>query len=261
MRFDASLRDAWTQDADENWTFEVPEGWAQGRTVYGGLTTAAAVALGYRVVADDWQLRTVNVQFLRPSKAGRLVGRCTPRRAGKGVNFVQIELVQGDGVLAVQLVFVRPRASAIDVAPLAMRATRPCAELDDLPYLPGMTPEFTQHLALRWAEGGYPYSGSDAASFTGYCRFRAPAGDAEGLVALLDAWPCPSLALAKGPAAASSVMWTAHLIHTPPPGEGWYGFEYDTVVGAAGMHTAVGRMFDADGRLVGWTEQLVAVYA
>jgi acyl-CoA hydrolase len=260
MRFDASLRDAWIQDG-ETWHVDVPTGWGQGRTIYGGLMAAAATALGYRNVDADWQLRTLNVQFVQPSKPGRLVGRCTPWRRGKGVSFLQVELLQAEAVVLVaQLVFARPRISVVDVAPPKMRAAKPCAELSDLPYLPGMTPEFTQHLALRWADGGYPFSGADAAAFTGYCRFRQPAGDAEGTVALLDAWPCPTLALAKGPAASSSVMWTAHLIHTPAPSDAWYGFEYDTVVGHSGLHTAVGRMFDADGRLVGWTEQLVTVY-
>ena len=36
--------------------------------------------------------------------------------------------------------------------------------------------------------------------------------------------------------------------------------EYETVVGERAMHTIVGRLRSPDGRLIGWTEQLVAVY-
>lgn len=266
MRFDATLRDRWTQ-TDDGWTIIVPDGWSQGRATFGGLMAAVAAGLAYRNLEAEnpdggWALRTLNVQFLRPSAGGDVQGEYTLHRAGKGATFSQVVLSQGGKtVLIAQLVFVRPRASAVDVAGPPMRAIAAVDTLKDMPYVAGMTPEFTQHVAFRWGAGAYPFSGASDPSTTGYCRFRVPFGDVEGMIGLLDVWPCPTLSLATGPAMASSVMWTAHLIDVPSVTDDWFGFEYDTVVGQDGLHTAVGRLFSANGRLIGWTEQLVSVFA
>lgn len=261
MRFDASLRDMWTP-TDAGWTIDVPPGWAQGRATFGGLLTAMAAALAARTLDADWTLRTTNAQFLRPCAAGPVRGEFQLHRAGKGTTFCQVVLSQGtQTVLITQLVFVRPRESAVDVVAPPMRACPAVETLADMPYLAGMTPEFTQHVAFRWGKGAYPFTGATDASYTGYCRFRVPFGDVEGVLGLLDAWPCPSLSKVKGPAMSSSVMWTAHVLRVPTQTDGWFGFEYDTVAGKDGLHTAVGRLFAPDGALVAWTEQLMTVFA
>lgn len=266
MQFDATLRDLW-QPAADGWTIDVPGDWSQGRATFGGLMAAMAAALAYRNLdavegQADWALRTLNVQFLRPSTGGEVHGSYTLHRAGKGATFTQVVLSQNDAtVLIAQLVFVRPRASNVDVVGAPMRAVPPAEDLAEMPYVAGTTPEFTKHIAFRWGAGAYPFTGAKDPSYTGYCRFRVPFGDAEGMIGLLDAWPCPSLSLAKGVAMSSSVMWTAHLIDVPSQTDGWFGFEYDTVVGQGGLHTAAGRLFSPDGRLIGWTEQLVTVFA
>lgn len=268
MHFDATLRDLW-QPNETGWTVNVPDGWSQGRATFGGLMAAYAAALAYRNLRassaqgdDAWTLRTLNVQFLRPSTGGEVQGEYVLHRAGKGTTFTQVTLTQaGATVLIAQLVFVRPRASKVDVAGAPMRAIPAAETLDEMPYIAGMTPEFTQNIAFRWGAGAYPFSGAKDPSYTGYCRFRVPFGDAEGMIGLLDAWPCPSLSLAKGVAMSSSVMWTAHLLEVPSETQGWFGFEYDTLAGKDGLHTAAGRLFSPDGRLIGWTEQLVTVFA
>lgn len=261
MRFDQSLRAQW-READGEWRFTLPEGWGQGRTVFGGLAAAVAAALGLRTVGPDWALRTINAQFLRPTTAGEVTGRFALHRTGKGTSFAEVRLAQGgEATVIAQLVFVRPRDGAVRVAAAPFREARPAEAVPELPYIPNVTPEFTRHFGLRWASGGFPFTGQAAAAFTGYCRLKVPFGDAEGMLALLDAWPCPTLTTLKAPAFASTVMWTAHLMAAPGDCDGWFGFEYDTVVGAQGFHTAVGRLFAPDGALVGWTEQLVAVFA
>jgi len=116
-------------------------------------------------------------------------------------------------------------------------------------------------VAFRWATGGLPFSRAAEPAMSGYCRFRCPSGDVEGALGLLDAWPCPSLSVLGVPTAASSVAWTAHIAHIPTSFDGWFGFDYETVTGAGRFHTAVGRLYAPDGTLVGWTEQLVAVFA
>jgi acyl-CoA hydrolase len=261
MQFDASLRDHWTR-SEAGWSFEMPEGWGQGRALYGGLTAAAAVSLAQRQLDDSWQLRTFNAQFLRPSSAGQVSGELSIHRQGKGTTFAETRLSQnGNDFLIVNQVFVRPRESEIAIGGECVADVQAVESLPDLPFIPGVTPEFIKHVQLRWASGGPPFTGSKDARFFGYCRFREPFGDIEGMVGLLDLWPCPTLTVLRTPAAASSVMWTAHILEVPSDCNGWFGFDYETVAGAGGLHTAVGRLYAPDGRLVGWTEQLVTIFA
>jgi hypothetical protein len=138
-----------------------------------------------------------------------------------------------------------------------------CARLDWLltkrpaPY---SVPDFVKQVDLKWLHGSPPFSGSETAEFGGYCRFRVPAGSAEGVVALLDVWPCPSLSQLAAPAPASTVAWTAHIVESNADLSDWCYFTYKTVAGKDGFHTCAGTLFDGRGVLIGFTEQLVAVY-
>jgi len=182
-------------------------------------------------------------------------------RQGKNVTFAEVRLRQKQGEVAVvNFVFMVPRSKSTSIESAACCTGAKPESLVELPYLPGLTPEFTRHVELRWADGGPPFSGAHEARTRGYCRFRKPSGDVEGLVGLLDAWPSPSLSVLAAPAPASSVTWTAHLLHPPRPSNDWFAFEYETAVGEQGFHTVVGRLHGPDGRLVAWTEQLVAVF-
>ncbi len=80
----------------------------------------------------------------------------------------------------------------------------------------------------------------------------------EHQLALLDAWPCPTLSLLDRPAFASTVTWTAHLL--APSAPGFHRFTYETVAANAGFSTCSGHLFDTTGQLVGLTEQLVVVF-
>jgi acyl-CoA hydrolase len=261
MKLDASLRRAWRHE-DARWVFELPQGWGQGRSVFGGVPAALCAALGSREVSDDRPLRTMSLQLLRPSQAGSIYGKTELLREGKSTSFVRVTLEQEQGPTVVaNLVYSRPRPEAMRVEARPRPEGPPPEALATLPYTPGLLPEFLQHVELRWASGGVPYSGATEPEFSGYFRFRVPAGGVEGVLALLDVWPCPSLSLLERPAPASTVTWTAHVLAVPTNFEGWFAFDYETVFGAHGMHTVVGRLYSPEGALIGFTEQTVAIFA
>lgn len=259
---DASLRDRWQRDAEGRWRFEMPEGWAQGRSVFGGLTAAAMAALGRRCLGKpERPLRTTSIQLLAPVRAGPLEGEVTVLRDGRSISFVEVRLRQGDAVVAAaSLVFAVPRASSVDVEHPPRPEVPDPKSLPRLPYVPGVVPEFTQHADMRWAEGGMPFSGVTTAAFTGLFQYTVRVADTEGVLALADTWPAPTLSLASKPIPASTVQWTAHLLHVPESFEGWFTMRYETAVGAGGLHTVVGQLYDPDGQIVAWSEQLVAVF-
>lgn len=261
MKIDASLRDLWTQN-DSTWTLPLPTGWMQGRSAFGGLTAASMAALGRRHVTDDTRLlRSASIQLLAPVTAGDVHGSATILREGQNITFVEARLTQNDTLVGRStLVFARAMDSALDVAaPPAPEVPDP-ESLTALPYIEGVIPEFTQNVDMRWAEGRPPFMGGTEAGFTGVFRYRVPIGDAEGLLALLDTYPPPTLSLAKKPTFASTVNWTAHLLAAPATFDAWFTVRYETLVGAHGLHTVVGHLYDSEGTLVAWSEQLVAIF-
>ena len=260
LRFDASMRGLWRQDSD-TWVAELPEGWMQGRSVYGGLVAAVAAGLARLHIEEERTIRLAQMQLMRPLVPGLVEGRVSVLREGKYASFASVELVQGGEVAtAARYVFSRARAGSTSVEPRPAWVGVAPETLPNLPHIPGIMPEFVKNVEMRWESGALPYSGEEQCSFRAYCAFRTPAGGLEGVLGLLDLFPAPTLGKLTSPAPASTVAWTAHILNAPERIEGWCRFEYETVVGEGGMHTVVGRLYASDGALLGWTEQLVAVY-
>lgn len=264
MNITAALRDKWSA-AGDSWTFEFPTGWMQGRSLFGGFTTATLAALGRKVLPeDDRGLRAVNVQLLAPVVPGVATGRASVLRSGRNVTYIDVRLEQeGRPVAQAGLVFAKPITEALNVVPPPRPAVPAPDSLQRVPYVPRAMPEFTQHVDMRWVEGPYPYSSATDPAFTAIFRYDVPTGDAEGVLALLDTFPPPSLSLASKPLPASTMMWTAHLLEAPSAEElsGYCTMRYETLVGTHGLHTTAGWLYGPDGRVLGWTEQLVAVFA
>lgn len=203
----------------------------------------------------------MNLQMFRPVSDGNMDATLRVIREGKSVSFVEVKLYQRDLEVALgNFVFVAGRDKAKPVVARPRLITPGVEELVDLPFIEGITPTFTQNFQLRWANGGMPYSRSERARFEGYSRFRDPAEGEEALIALLDVWPTPTLAVLDRPAPASTVTWTAHILSVPENFDQWFGFAYETVVGRDGFHTCAGQLLSPTGELLGWTEQLVAVF-
>lgn len=261
MIIDASLRDAWTQDGDHA-SITMPDGWMQGRSTFGGLTAAAMAALARNTEPElDRALRSASIQLLAPVVPGATRGEATVLRRGRNITFVEVRLLQADALVARStMVFAKPLASTIEVAAPPKPEVGDPDTFSPIPFIEGVTPEFTKKVDMRWAQGRPPFMGGTEAAFTGLFQYRVPLGDAEGLLALLDTYPAPVLSLATQPCPASTVTWTAHLLTIPTAFEDWFTLRYETIAGTNGLHTITGRLYDGTGTMVGWTEQLVAVF-
>ncbi len=260
FRFDASLRDRWQSDGNGGWTFAFPTGWMQGRSVFGGLSAAAATALAHRHIGADRALRQVHTQLLRPTAAGSVDGSVLVRREGKYCSFVEVILSQGGAATVIaNFVFAAGRDDATAFPAAAPTDSFDPTSLDPVPYIPNLMPEFVQRMDIRYTDAG-AVEGDKQARLHGFCRFRDPSGGPEGVLGLMDCFPAPSLIALGRPVPASTVSWTAHIIAAPEAFDGFCRFEYETVVGLGGMHTLVGQLRSETGELLGWTEQLAAVF-
>lgn len=249
---------------DGRFTASVDPAWAQGRTLFGGMSAALGLrALRTHLELPPDELRTVAVSFVGPVPPGQVRGRVELLRRGRNVTHAQATLRSDDGdvLCMVHAVAGKARPSSIQVPPLWERVPGAPDEAFEFPYLEGITPSFTQFMQMRIARGVMPFMGGDSSSLRGWCAHRTPhAGDPEAILALLDAWPAPVLQMGAAPFPASTVRWTCHFVeHAIALGSAPVGYAADTVAAGEGYASFTARL-GYDGRLVAFAEQLVAVF-
>ena len=238
-----------------------PRSWAQGRATFGGAVAATAYRLASTLVDKARRPLTVDCAFFGPV-AAEVRATCEARvlREGKYVTSVESTIAQAGQLCARTLVsFGLPRASGIviDEPPRVL----PARTAEPVPHLEGLTPTFLQHFELTWMQGAYPFTGAKEHGIAGYCRHRTRANGVEAVLGLLDAWPGPMLPLLDGPGVASTVRWAAHLsdLATFDPHAYTY-FDSRVVAAHDGYASTIGHLYDARGRAIAWSEQLVAFF-
>lgn len=249
---------------DGHFTAHVDDSWGQGRTLFGGVQAALAVR-AMRLLAPDapplWSLHTT---FVAPLPPGTVRVTAQLLRRGRAAMQMEARLMDGEQVAAVCVaVFGAARASAITLPPAPPPALPEPASRHELPFIPGVTPDFTQHYAYRWQEGGTPYSGHPQPGTRVLLRQRdAGTLDDAHIVALTDAIPPPALSLLAQPTPASTLSWSLEFVrHLPPqPADTWWRMDADIVAARDGYSSQDARLYGPDGELVALSRQVVAVF-
>lgn len=244
----------------------LPESWGQGRATFGGLVAALVVTRMQQLVADGRAMRALQVSFVGPVAPGEpMTIEAELLREGKAVSQVQGRIVQGGAVRLVVLAsFGGSRESVVQVAAEPAVSVAAPDSLQSLPYMPGLSPEFVQHVDMRWAFGGFPFTGNTSREMGGWMRFRETSkafSDAH-LVALVDAWPPAVLPHLKGPAPASSLSWSMELLYPRPelkPGD-WLLYRATIDQAGAGYGHTHANIWNSDGELVAISRQTVTVF-
>jgi len=246
--------------------FTLAEDWQQGRTTYGGLVAALATQALRDVTGADWPLRALQASFIGPV-SGAMQVDVQLLRQGRHVRQVQATVHCNGEVAAVFLgVFGNARETGV---PRLMPVRPPVAHepetARELPFIPGIAPNFIQHLQPRWAEGDLPYSGGSGWSSRIHVRLRQPEGiDAELLTVLLaDMPPSPAVGHFKKPAPASSVSWELELLPIAATVDplGWWRADTDAISAADGYVNQRTTLWAPDGSLAALGYQVAAVYA
>ncbi len=247
---------------------DVPSGWGQGRATYGGLVAAFLLARAEALVgAPERRLRTANIVFVGPVTPGPAELHAEVLRAGSSASTVAARVVQ-DGEVRTTLVgvFGQSRETGVALAPDAPAPALPSpTAVDAVPYIAGITPEFFQHVELRFASGAAPFTGASEAAFGGWMRFRTPParfGDRE-LVALTDAWPPAVAPLFSGPAPMSTLSWTIDLVggevELSDPTAQWQ-YDVRTLAASGGYGQSTARVWNASGELRAISRQTIAYF-
>ena len=247
----------------------VPVRWAQGRAVFGGLMAAMVYEAMRQRVGGDRPVRSLAISFVAPAAPEvPLRLEIEVLREGKGVSTLLGRAVQdGQVVTLVQGNFGASRASVVQVPALPPEPMKALADsAEELPFMPGITPEFMRHVALRWGVGDLPFTGSSARKMGGWVRLRdiaaQPLSEAH-LLALVDAWPPSLLPFLKHPAAGSTLTWTIEFVQpiAQAAATDWYRYCVETEHARDGYGHAAAALWAADGALLALSRQTVTVFA
>lgn len=256
---------------DHRVTFRATEDWQQGRTIFGGLLSALSVQAMRDVCGADWPLRALQTNFVGPVSLEPFQVEITLLRQGKNVRQVKATVTQADAQGVAQVcgvllgVFGTGRESQIAARkPVQPPVAIAAKDANPLPYLPGLTPNFTQHLDFRLGEGAFPFTGGGDWLTRYHVRLKDAAGVDNELIAIIltDAGPTPALSQAKSFAPASSVSWALELrpvAHADP--EGLWRLDQDTIAYDEGYANDRSHLWTPDGQLAAFGYQVVAVYA
>lgn len=238
----------------------IPADWMQGRTAFGGITAALALAATRRSLPDLPMLRSMQVSFLRPI-TDQVEFVVTLIRAGRAASFVQVDCFS-EGKIGARVNFVFGAA----------RETRYVHDYTPSPSLPA--PETCPHMARRASgpafagkfearvvEGDEPVSGSDRPESIVWSRLIAR-DDVTPEIALIcnaDNLPPAAMATFTEPAPVSTITWSLDIARMPSHTD-WLSIRSTSKQAAEGYSVQDMELRDREGLLVGSAQQLVALF-
>lgn len=240
--------------------------WAQGRTVFGGLSAAMLYAAMQEQVASDRVLRSYSCNFVGPLNTQTpFTIEVEVLRQGSNVTQIAGRIIQHDKVcLIAQACFGVGRKSKIKVLNNDVHGMEVPKKAKFIPQIPKVTPKFLRHFELAVNKGSLPFAGSDIAEIHGWMRFKqAPEKITDAhLIAIVDAWPPTTLQMLRWPAPASTVSWNIEFIHPhlPVASTDWFAYQAITRQADEGYGHTEANIWDAQGELVAISRQTVAVF-
>jgi acyl-coenzyme A thioesterase PaaI-like protein len=243
----------------------VGDDWLQGRSVFGGLQAAIAVAAMRAQLPAGLPLRTLQMTFIAPVPAGEVRAVAQLLRSGKSAVHVQARLEDEDGgLLALVIgVFGTGRTSRVMRAPV-LAADSVEATPTPLRFLPGVTPNFMQHFAVRLLDGALPFTARPVTRN----RFEVGVIDDGGtsewhLLAIADFVPPVALSWMDGVSPGSSLTWMLELLvedYAAQPLTGWRA-DAELVAARDGYTSQSTWIVAPDGTPVALSRQSMVVFA
>lgn len=188
---------------------DVPEDWLQGRSLFGGLQAALAVET-MRTLVPELPLRSLQTTFVGPVGGGIVAFSARVLRAGKNVTHVEARL--GDDAIFIGI-FGQSRPSVVGVTLESPASPAPLTPPHTLTFIPGVTPNFTQHYTGTWRRGATPFTATPSPDpyLELTVRDEGPFTEAH-LIALADFIPPIALSYLSAPAPGSTVTWMLELL-------------------------------------------------
>lgn len=241
---------------ESGFTIDIPAGWLQGRTAYGGLSSALALAAAKQIEPDLPPLRSAQIAFIGPL-AGKVTVSATRLRRGRNAAFVQSDIVSDAGLgFRATFVFMAALNSAVEMDQTPAAAHAPPAP--DAALCTGPAEFFTSNfnvLDVKEATG--------PAEWRRWCRLveRENLDPEIELMAIGDALPPAALKLFDKRLPLSSLTWTVNLLQPRlVTQQGWWLLHAAADKAQDGYSSQRMRTWNAAGELVAEGVQGVAIF-
>jgi acyl-CoA thioesterase len=247
--------------------YTVSADWGQGRATFGGLLGGMIYTAMRREVDSARALYSFMLSFVGPvAMSEPFTITVSTLRTGRSAIQMEAKVWQNEQVMCAALAcFCTARSSKVHVTPSAA----PLAPLPDtlpaLPYIPNITPAFSQHIDFRWAFGGLPFCNMPSLDMGGWMKLSGFESNEEmtvaHLITLIDAWPPAVLPHLAKPAPASSMTWNIAFMHPMPKlTHDWLLYRAHIDQAADGYGQTHAHVWNAQGELLAISSQTVAVF-
>ncbi len=243
--------------------FVFPDGWQQGRGLFGGLVVAALVRALEDTCGDAARpLRTLTASLCGPTLPGEAEVHVEALRLGSGVSTLAARLVQEGQVQAHAVaVFGKQRPDALPL-PASGAPTLPAWDTVEVtPVEPPLGPHFARYFEFRPVDG-LPFSQPEPPACTGYIRPRhpGPRRDAAFVAACADAWwPVAFTRLTDAMRPMATVSYTLHLAQLPDDPHAPLVHRAREVACTQGYSLESRELWTPSGRLVALNHQAIAI--
>jgi acyl-CoA thioesterase len=255
----------------EDQTVIIPDNWAQGRTVYGGLTAALIYHRMQHLVAHDKPhesrpIRYFNLSFIGPLMVEQPLSiEVELIRAGRSASQLIAYVKQGDKTCVIaQACFGIDRESKINITNKIQHEMPKPKKANFIPQIPKIVPRFLRHIDINMQEGRLPFMRGKKDHLHGWMRFnKSPKhfNDAH-IIALIDAWPCTILQQLKRPVPASTMNWNIEFpqIATSTQPDQWLAYQSSTAHVSEGYVYCDAHIWNEAGDLLALSRQTVGVF-
>lgn len=235
--------------------------WSQGRTLYGGLTTATCVAVAMRAFPDLPPLRSVQIVFSGPAE-GLLDFTAVLLRRGRNSAVIRVDMSSDTAMVAsVFLTFAAAKDSHIVHSTLVMPVMPPPDQCEPFFGAHSRAPRVASNFDIHLAAGPRPISGSSETKSAAWIRFRnhPVVDDVLALIALADALPPAAIAQYSAPSRISSMTWSLDILTTTSNGP-WKLLQSTSEWAEGGYSCQAMTLWDGDGTALAVSRQLVALF-
>lgn len=252
---------------NQNKKFIIPKNWAQGRTVYGGLSASIAYQAAKNELQTERPIRSMSCNFVGPFNVEQeFLIDTEVLREGGNVNSVQTSLIQDNQVkVHAQFVFGKARETKISVDKKILHTMQAPKKPSFMPNIPGLTPKFLKHFDIQFTDGGKPFTGSKKDHIHGWMRLAKPSNSLTHahLIALIDAWPPTVLQKLRLPASGSTMTWNLNFVNPLQSfsESEWFAYQAETLQYSEGYGITTANIWDSQANLLAISTQNVTVFA
>lgn len=232
----------------------IPAEWLQGRTAYGGLSAAIALAATKAAYPDLPPLRSAQIAFVGPL-SGDVTTTPTLLRRGKNSAYLTCDVTSADGIgLHALFLFMASRPSAIDHLDLAAPDIAPPEDnmVDPAKLSQGFLTNFdlsvwnaSNGTVRRWVR----------------LKDRTDLDPEVELITIADALPPAAMTLANEWGPISTTTWQLNLVTDMVfTTDGWWLLEAKTLHAGHGSSSQIMTIWSRDGTPIATATQSVALF-